>query len=355
MSDPQHPYQQPASAHPTAAPGHPASAAPHQPAQRPKRLILGLHPALFTGIVLLVAVAILAIVLVFTGSIAQHGARVFWTLVTFVAFTGLLSLDLSLSRRNSRPLVIGTVANSYMIIAIMLAIWIWARGQADGQIGWGWTENDAALRLIYEVPMIILVTRGAWALAWAVLTMGERIRIALGSVFGIVTAGLIGISAVMLTLHVPLYRFGIDVDDWYWRTLVAALILTALAACILLLLYWNQRSGERAAAPVMSADGRGVPHPYVAQQSAQHQPGGWPQQPGQQQPGGVPPQAQPQAGPGATPWPQAPHAGLPPVPPQPPYGQPAPHPQPPQTPGSPQGPLPPGPPRSMPPQPPNGQ
>lgn len=302
MSDHQHHPQQP---------GHQAQSAPHpdlgqqfaaqpdfgQPVATdatPRRQILGLHPALFMGILLLIAVAILAIVLVFTGDIAQHGAKVFWTLVTFVAFTGLLALDLTLSRRTARPLIIGTVANSYMIIALVLSIWIWMRTSRPDQYGWDWEAHDASWELVGQVPMIIFVTRAAWALSWAVLVMGDKIKIALGPVFGMVTAGLTGLAAVLLTLHVPLYRFGVDVSDWYWRTLVAVLILTALAACILLLLFWNNRNSEaprvrpQTQAPVSAG---AVPNPNQMQTPGYSQPmppaqqQGYPQQPGFQQPG----------------------------------------------------------------------
>lgn len=208
-----------------------------QPDTPRKIQILGLHPALFIGIVLLVLVAILSIVLVFTGDIAAQGWRVFWTVVSFVGFTGLLALDLSLSKKGSRPLVIGTVANSYMIIVLMLSIWIFETTDTR-------THDSAVWDLIFVVPYIAIITRAAWALAWLTLSLGFKIKLAIGRGFGIVTAGLAGVAGVLLTLNIPLARFGIEAGDWYWRILVSVIILAALSACILLLLVWNQRNND---------------------------------------------------------------------------------------------------------------
>lgn len=270
----------------------------YQQTQPPKRggRILGLHPALFMGIALLVLVAILAIVLVFTGEIASQGPRVFWTVVGFVAFTGLLALDLTLSRSSSRPLVIGTATNGYMIIVLMLTIWIYRSVDRSGYDYGVWD-------LWYQIPYIVLTTRAVWGLAWLVLTSGERMKLAIGRGFGFVTAGLIALAGVLMTLHLPLQRFGVDVGDWYWRSLVAVVILAALAACILLLLVWNQRNDEVAARPKPPVPP--APH-YGNPQEHQGYPPGYPAPgypaaaPGEQGPAygapGQPPPGQPQQG-----------------------------------------------------------
>ena len=274
------------------------------PKRKPK--ILGLHPALFTGIALLVLVAILAIVLVFTGEIASQGPRVFWTVVGFVAFTGLLALDLTLSRSSSRPLVIGTATNSYMIIALMLTIWIYRPVDSGGYDYGVWD-------LWYQVPYIVLTTRAVWGLAWLVLTLGERVKLAIGRGFGFVAAGLIALSGILMTLHLPLDRFGVEVGDWYWRSLVAVVILAALSACILLLLVWNQRNDEAAARPkpqgppvAQYGNPQGYPHGYPLPEYPAAAPGqqvppyaapGQPPQsqpPQSQSPQGPPPQYPPQ-------------------------------------------------------------
>lgn len=239
MTNDQQPQVPPASA-PHEAQQQAAQNAQQQPvtSTQPRKLqILGLHPALFTGILLLILVAILAIILVFTGEIASQGPRVFWTVVGFVAFTGLLALDLSLSRSGSRPLIIGTAANSYMIIVLMLTIWIY-RPDPDR-----WYD-DGVWELIFLVPYIVFITRAVWGLSWMTLTLGYRIALPIGRAFGFVTAGLVGVAGILMTLHVPLDRFGVNVGEWYWRSLVAIIILAALAACILLLLVWNQRTNE---------------------------------------------------------------------------------------------------------------
>lgn len=216
--------------------------------QQTQRTVFGLHPALVVGIVMLILSGVLAIVLVFTGTIAEQGARVFWTVLTCAVFTALLALDLSLSRTNPRPLIIGTAANCYMLIVVMLTVWI------NSQVAQRIDDYDyyySSFDFIYQVPAIMLVARAAWGLIWVVLTFGERIRLSIGKVFGYVTAGLVGVAGVLLTVHFPMVRFGIEVPTWYWRSLVAVTILAAISSCILLLLYWNQTSLDRASRPPM--------------------------------------------------------------------------------------------------------
>ena len=251
--------------------------------QQSQRTVFGLHPALVVGIVMLILSGVLAIVLVFTGTIAEQGARVFWTVLTCAVFTALLALDLTLSRTNPRPLIIGTVANCYMLIVSMLTIWM--NSHEPRQID-DYTYYYSSFELIYQVPAIMLVTRAAWGLCWAVLTFGERIRLAIGKVFGYVTAGLVGLAGVLLTVHFPLVRLGIEIPTWYWRTLVAVTILAAISSCILLLLYWNQNSMDRASRPKM-------PQPYPGQQVG-HTPNPMQQQPYQYPPQQFPNQPPPQ-------------------------------------------------------------
>ena len=205
---------------------------------------MGLHPALFAAVIMLTLVAALTIALVLTGDIAEQGSRVFWTILAFAGFTGLLALDLSLSRATPTPLIIGTVANSYMIVALMLTIWMEAPPVAEHVIV-PWSTYV----LLYMVPLIVMITRAAWALAWLLTGMGERVRTAAGPVFGVVTASLVGVAGILLTLHYPLGRMGITLNDWYWRSLVAVMILAALASCVLMLLYWSQRTSDAKSRP----------------------------------------------------------------------------------------------------------
>lgn len=257
--------------------------------QKPKRQIMGLHPALFTGVVMLTVVAILAIVLVFTGDIAEQGARVFWTVLAFAVFTGLLALDLSLSRTSSKALIIGIIAGSYMIIVLMLTIWMEDRRNEDFGV------SLATFELIYMVPVIVVITRAAWALAWAVMAMGEKIRTSVGPVFGVVTASLVGLAGVLLTLHFPLGRLSVTLSDWYWRSLVAVTILAALASCVLMLLYWNQRSTDAKSQPQPAVQNPQVP-PMQQYPNPQHPQQQYPKQvPNpqmQQHPPQMPPQQQ---------------------------------------------------------------
>ncbi|SDH51769.1 hypothetical protein [Agrococcus jejuensis] len=311
MSDPtappQDPVPQPAAAQPPAQP-MPVPAGRRQPLR-----ILGIQPVLLVGMVLLVLVTLLTIVLVFVGDIGTQAPRVVWTVIAFVAFTGLLALDLSLSRRSSVPLVIGVCANVYLLAVLMLATWVQPIVVTPPDVicdpidGCDYADPyrygpPLGIALLGVFLLAFFVVRAAAAGAWALVALGRRGAIALARVMGVVAAALLGLAAVLLTLHLAITPFGVRIGDLYWRFAVAAVVLAALAACITTLLYWNRRQLD--APPPAPAPAPAAPQPAL----------GEPVQPAQAwmpHPGAVPP-------PGYQPWPGQP------MPPQQWQGQPMP-------------------------------
>jgi hypothetical protein len=143
--------------------------------------------------------------------------------------------------------------------------------------------------------------------------LGNRGRASMARVIGLIAAILLGLVGVLLTLHFAIDAFGLEVGEWYWRATVAAIVVTALAASITVLLYWNRRNidwqeaearGEHVR-PAVQPLPQQAPEAWPAQQATQW-PGQQPaaQQPGQQQPAQPLPQqpAQQPAG-GLLPWP----------------------------------------------------
>ncbi|MFC7431832.1 MULTISPECIES: hypothetical protein [unclassified Agrococcus] len=298
---------------------------PAAPSARPARRVLGIQPVLFVGMVLLVLVTLLTIVLVFVGDIETQAARVVWTVVALVGFTGLLALDLALARRSSVPLVVGVAANVYLLAILMLATWVDARTTMVDQTdpyGYGSAydyEPPLGFALFGVYVLAFVVVRAAAAGAWALVALGRRGGLAVSRGIGLAAASLLGLVAVLLTLHLAIDAFGIDVGDLYWRFAVAAVVLAALAACITALLAWNRRHLE--------------PRSELVPRASQAQPGGpqqpwpappapgqpWPRQPWQGQP--APGQAwQGQPAPGQA-WQGQPWSGQP-MPGQPMPGQP---------------------------------
>lgn len=298
--------------------------------------IMGIQPVLFVGMCLLAIVTLITVVLIFVGDFESQAPRVVWTVVVFLAFTGLLALDLVLARRSATPLVIGVAANTYLLAVLMIAIWV--RGGRTGaevdeyDLGSGWLFAE----LLGIVLLTLLVVRAAAAGAWGLITLGRASGTQFGRVLGLVAAGLLGLVGVLLTLHFAIDAFGIDVSEWYWRSTVAAIVVTALAASVTVLLFWNRRNldwqeAEARGEHVRPAERAGVAPPaaqhwpgqhgpaqygpgqYVpGQQQAQHpmqqhpaasQPA--PQQPGPQQPAPHQPVPQPDAT-GLLPWPTHP-------------------------------------------------
>lgn len=257
------------------------------------RRILGIQPVLFVGICLLAIVTLITVVLIFVGDFESQAARVVWTVVVFLAFTGLLALDLVLARRSATPLIIGVAANVYLLAVLMISIWM--NGAATDREPW---EDDFLFAELFGIVLLtILVVRAAAAGAWGLIQLGDRGRASMARVIGLVAATLLGLVAVLLTLHFALDAFGLEVGEWYWRATVAAIVVTALAASITVLLYWNRRNIDW-----QEAEARGEHvRPAAAPQWPAPQATQWP---GQQQAAPLtPPQAAPQPPIGLLPWP----------------------------------------------------
>lgn len=218
----------------------PTSAA--QGAMPTQRRIMGIQPVLFVGMCLLALVTVITVVLIFIGDFESQAPRVVWTVVVFLAFTGLLALDLVLARRSATPLVIGVAANTYLLAVLMIAIWVRDSGPGgevdDYDFGSGWLFAE----LLGIVLLTLLVVRAAAAGAWGLINLGRASATQFGRVLGLVAASLLGLVGVLLTLHFALDAFGVDVGEWYWRSTVAAIVVTALAASVTVLLFWNRRN-----------------------------------------------------------------------------------------------------------------
>ncbi len=296
------------------------------------RRIMGIQPVLFVGMCLLAVVTLITVVLIFVGDFESQAPRVVWTVVVFLAFTGLLALDLVLARRSATPLVIGVAANTYLLALLMIAIWVrGGRTSAfdDESSGWLFAE------LLGIVVLTLLVVRAAAAGAWGLLRLGSASRTQFGRVLGLVAAALLGLAGVLLTLHFAIDAFGADVGEWYWRSTVAAIVVTALAASVTVLLYWNRRNLDWQEAEARGEHAR----PGAAAGAAVRPEQAWPAAPPAGQPGawqgGVPQQAAPQhepwqgqPAPRSQPVPQAPGQPHPPTPHQPASRAAAPMPQP---------------------------
>ncbi|WP_306233472.1 hypothetical protein [Agrococcus beijingensis] len=203
------------------------------------RRILGIQPVLFVGICLLAIVTIITVVLIFIGDFESQASRVVWTVVVFLAFTGLLAVDLVLARRSATPLVIGVAANIYLLAVLMISIWMRGSGAADDDpFANDWIFGE----LLGIVLLTVLVVRAAAAAAWGLIELGDRGRAAMARTIGLIASALVGIVGVLLTLHFAIDAFGLEVSEWYWRSTVAAIVVTALASSVTVLLYWNRRN-----------------------------------------------------------------------------------------------------------------
>jgi hypothetical protein len=292
----------------------PAAPASQHPARSTPRRIMGIQPVLFVGMCLLAVVSLITVVLIFVGDFDSQAPRVVWTVVVFLVFTGLLALDLVLARRSATPLVIGVAANTYLLGVLMIAIWV--RGGREG------FDDDWLFAELFGIVLLtLLVVRAAAAGAWGLITLGRGSGTEFGRVLGLIAAALLGLVGVLLTLHFAIDAFGVDVDEWYWRSTVAAIVITALAASVTVLLYWNRRNLDWQEAEARgehvrpAAVGGPVPPPLAQQHGSTHHaaPGhGYPGEPSVGQRGGVATSAAAAATGAPTAWPQ------------PPAGQPAP-------------------------------
>jgi hypothetical protein len=268
------------------------------------RRIFGIQPVLFVGICLLAIVTLVTVVLIFVGDFESQASRVVWTVVVFLAFTGLLALDLVLARRSSTPLIIGVAANIYLLAVLMISIWMRGTG-GDGD---RWDDDWLFGELFGITLLTILVVRAAAAGAWGLISLGERGRAQMARITGLLAAALLGLVGILLTLHFAIGAFGFDVTEWYWRATVAAIVVTALAASVTVLLFWNRRNIDW-----QEAEARGehpqrapLPHPGTAPNPAAMHPGAAGPYGSDAGYGGQPPAAAPQGMQHPAPW-VAPH------------------------------------------------
>jgi hypothetical protein len=308
-STPQPPAARPA----PQVPVNPLAGRPSSPPAWPERpggptgprRIFGIQPVLFVGICLLAIVTIITVVLIFVGDFESQASRVVWTVVVFLAFTGLLALDLVLARRSATPLVIGVAANIYLLAVLMISIWMRGAGDADDRWVDGWLFGE----LLGIVLLTVLVVRAAAAAAWGLIVMGDRGHAKMARIIGLIAAALVGVVAVLLTLHFAIDAFGFEVDEWYWRSTVAAIVVTALASSVTVLLFWNRRNIDWQEAEARGEHARPArrPAPRVQQAPA---PAPWQAPPPAPAPWQAPPPApqpapQPDAN-GLLPWPTYP-------------------------------------------------
>jgi hypothetical protein len=309
------------------SPGPQSTARAAASAHPGQRRVMGIQPVLFVGMCLLAIVTLITVVLIFVGDFESQAPRVVWTVVVFLAFTGLLALDLVLARRSATPLVIGVAANTYLLALLMITIWV-RGGRSGGEVddydfGSGWLFAE----LLGIVLLTLLVVRAAAAGAWGLITLGKGSGTQFGRVLGLVAAGLLGLVGVLLTLHFAIDAFGFDVSEWYWRSTVAAIVVTALAASVTVLLFWNRRNldwqeAEARGEHVRRSTAAAVPPPAQHWQMQQSPAPAvnpvdpqWPAGPAapaaqwggpmQAQPAPQPPQPQPGQG-GLLPWPTHP-------------------------------------------------
>lgn len=227
----------------------------------PTRRVFGIQPVLFVGICLLAIVTLVTVVLIFVGDFESQASRVVWTVVVFLAFTGLLALDLALARRSSTPLIIGVAANIYLLAVLMISIWM----RGTGAEGDPWDDEWLFGELFGITLLTILVVRAAAAGAWGLISLGERGRAEMARIIGLVAAALLGLVGILLTLHFAIEAFGFDVTEWYWRATVAAIVVTALAASVTVLLFWNRRNIDWQEAEARGEhQRRPVPQPHGA-------------------------------------------------------------------------------------------
>lgn len=198
--------------------------------------IVGLPPLLFVAICLLTVVALVTIVLIFAADVEDKGARVFMTVASFAVFTGLLLLDMTLAKTSIRPLLIGAIANLYILAIVLTGTWV--SSDESGVLG---------LVLFGALLFVVFVVRALGALAWWLLSMGDRGDNGFLRTVAIIGAVTLALVAVGLTLPWLLSTMHLDVPSIYWQIVVSLVVVAALAVTITVIVYWNITAERRRA------------------------------------------------------------------------------------------------------------
>lgn len=195
----------------------------------------------------LVGLTLCVIAALFAGDIPYRGTRIFATIVYFAAFVGFTIFDMSRARKNSVfPTELAVGSNIFILAFGLITSWIvYVPEVFYGADDYYYSDYSGHYEtaLAWFIPLVLTVK--------AVVYCGYGLRkLSLAnpkSLTSLVTATIVTASLTVFGVHLATIlnsSFGVEISDWYWKIMIALLMLVALGVSASFLIAWYTRLND---------------------------------------------------------------------------------------------------------------
>lgn len=236
----------------------PDAQAPHVPspppaAGAPEQSFAARSPyaraAIWVAVGALVAAALICVVWVLVGPQAGSIVRAFLTVLLFAGFAGIAIMEARLAPRRPAWFAIASIA-TWVVALLAGVILIWMP-EPWSFYGWGFVGPERFLRFL----LVVLVLQLALLHARFFLRAALRHVTPVNRILAPVTVGLVAVLALLLLMPL-IFSDWIYFTEFYWRVVVAVVILAAVGTALvplLNLLFAPRPVGAAPVAPVAPA------------------------------------------------------------------------------------------------------
>lgn len=232
----------------------PDAQAPHVPspppaAGAPEQSFAARSPyaraAIWVAVGALVAAALICVVWVLVGPQAGSIVRAFLTVLLFAGFAGIAIMEARLAPRRPAWFAIASIAT--WVVALLAGIILIWMPEPWSFYGWGFVGPERFLRFL----LVVLVLQLALLHARFFLRAALRHVTAVNRILAPVTVGLVAVLALLLLMPL-IFSDWIYFTEFYWRVVVAVVILAAVGTALVPLLNLLFAPRPVGAAPVAS-------------------------------------------------------------------------------------------------------
>lgn len=202
--------------------------------------------AIWVAVGALVAAALICVVWVLVGPQAGSIVRAFLTVLLFAGFAGIAIMEARLAPRRAAWFAIASIAT--WVVALLAGIILIWMPEPWSFYGWGFVGPERFLRFL----LVVLVLQLALLHARFFLRAALRHVTAVNRILAPVTVGLVAVLALLLLMPL-IFSDWIYFTEFYWRVVVAVVILAAVGTALVPLLNLLFAPRPVGAAPVAPA------------------------------------------------------------------------------------------------------
>jgi len=185
--------------------------------------------AIWVAVGALVAAALICVVWVLVGPQAGSIVRAFLTVLLFAGFAGIAIMEARLAPRRAAWFAIASIAT--WVVALLAGIILIWMPEPWSFYGWGFVGPERFLRFL----LVVLVLQLALLHARFFLRAALRHVTAVNRILAPVTVGLVAVLALLLLMPL-IFSDWIYFTEFYWRVVVAVVILAAVGTALVPLL-----------------------------------------------------------------------------------------------------------------------